>query len=152
MGTGVEVVLKNDRGGGSVEPCLASPPVLDRDGQTALGLAAAQAFVLKHYWKPGQAAKRLRECPDAGRHVIGGSVEARRQADDQRGHAVLLRAQPCDLGCRYARGVGFEAGGPEYTHRSGESTCRIANRHTDATRTDVEPDNTHAIILSLFHT
>ena len=49
------------------------------------------------------------------------------------------------------RGIRLETGRPEHAYRPGERCRRIADRNPDAPRSDVEPDNTHVIIVSLFH-
>ena len=45
---GIEVVLQNHGGGGSVEPGLALAPIALVHGEPALGLVAAQPLVLQH--------------------------------------------------------------------------------------------------------
>ena len=56
-----------------------------------------------------------------------------------------------DLRGRRTRGIRLETSGPEHADRPGERRRRIADRNPDAPRADVEPDDTHVIILSLFH-
>ena len=151
MGADIQVVLKNDGGGSGIEPRLPIPPVLDPQGQTAFGLPTREALVLKRDRKPGQATKLLSEDTNASRHVIRGTVEATRQAHHERGDAIFLRAETRDLRGRRTRGIRLETSGPEHAYRPGERRCRIADRNPDAPRSDVEPDNTHVIIVSLFH-
>ena len=151
MGADIQVVLKNDGGGSGIEPRLPIPPVLDPQGQTAFGLPTRKALVLKRDRKPGQATKLLGEDTNASGHVTGRTVEATWQAHHERGDAVFLRTQTRDLRSRRARGICLETSGPDHPHRPGERRGRIADRNPDAPRSDVEPDNTHVIIVSLFH-
>ena len=151
MGADVQVVLENNGGGGGIEPRLPIPPVLDPHCQTAFGFSTREALVLKRDRKPGQAAKLFGEESNASRHVIGGAVEATWQTHHEGGDAVLLCTETRDFrGCR-TRGIRLQTSGPEHAHRSGERRGRIADGNPDAPCSDVEPDNTHVIIVSLFH-
>lgn len=151
MGADVQIVLKNDGGGSSIEPCLPIPPVLDSHGQTAFGFSARQALILKRDRKTGQAAQLFGEDSNACRHLVGGAVEATWQTHHESGDAVLLRAETRNLRGRRTGGIFVEASGLKHAYRPGERRGRIADGHPDAPRSDVEPDNTHVIIVSLFH-
>ena len=68
-----------------------------RIAKPALGLDAGQPLVLKDDRQRRAIAERPRECLNPRRHVVRGSIEPARQADDERDQAVLLLSKPGDL-------------------------------------------------------
>src|SRR5215210_2263424 len=77
----VEVILEDDRRGGSIEQRLAFPPVLFTNRQHRLRLMARQPLVLQY----DRQRRRPAEAIDQGTHrrclLVGLSGEAARQAD-----------------------------------------------------------------------
>src|SRR6267143_535112 len=67
--TTIEVVLQDDCRRGRIQPCLTRTPVLLRQRETALGLAAREPLVLKCDRKCGFRSQPSRELLHARRHL-----------------------------------------------------------------------------------
>src|SRR5207244_8976300 len=82
--TAIEIILQDDCRRGRVEPRLSRSPVLVPHCEPALGFTAREPFVLERHRQRRPGSKLSRELLDTRRHVGRCSIEAPRQADDNR--------------------------------------------------------------------
>ena len=139
----VEIILQDDRGGRRIEllPCAAASRVrVTASRLSASRLVSRSSSVTIGNRRHGRRAPRRMRPPAVA--SVGGAVETRRQADDDRGEAVVLARRRVDAARDALDGV-RGARHRERVERPRKRAGRIADRQPDPPRADVDAEHPH---------
>ena len=94
----LEVLLQDNGGGNSIQPCFAFPPVTHALCQQTFGFNAGESFVGRQNWNRRTSLQCIDKGSNPRRLSVRRPIQADRQADHHGGQSIVLLLEPRNLG------------------------------------------------------